>query len=177
MSHGCCRRLLSLSHGNGFSSQPKTSEKFGLPAKHGMPLTWFAAHHVCAAGAVGVHWLTLRCSLASSGTFRRKIRERAFPRRRHRRQHAHCGGVIKHCVILALCPNGRVCGKKIQQGVFSRLQHRVQQAQHEGVIRHPEVPRAKSAAEWEQAAKFWAESRRICDIMGNKDDLKMRSGN
>ena len=28
-----------------------------------------------------------------------------------------------------------------------------------------------------QAAKFWAEARRICDIMGNKDDLKMRSDN
>ena len=47
------------------ASQPKTSEKFGLPAKHGMPLTWFAAHHVGAAESVWVSWLTLRrsCSL------------------------------------------------------------------------------------------------------------------
>jgi hypothetical protein len=29
-----------------------------------MLMARFASHHVCAAGAVGVHWLTLRCSLA-----------------------------------------------------------------------------------------------------------------
>src|ERR1700690_3958805 len=72
----------------------KTAQNFALVERHQMPLVCLASHHVCAAAAVGVHWLTSRWAEVP------KIRQQVFSRSQHRIQQALHGGVIAHLQVL-----------------------------------------------------------------------------
>ena len=147
---------------------------FGMAARQRMLLVWSAAHHVCAAAAVGVHWLTPRCSLAGQKQWNLWAQNSGKSVSASAPSQTACSPWRGHqtlCHSRAVPKRQSLRQENPTLSVFASATLRTATARWRG---HP-APRGSSRKvhnRMETCKQIQRGSWRISGIMGNKDDLK-----